>query len=252
MFYFPSPMTLLPEFRHCIYMLTCTQFCNEFLVVCTFLQRHSNISLTLYRNYQRTVLQPGVALLLATANHEYEFLTAPTARLDTSSGRVGEVGDGGVSLAEWLPAPGILTDGSAYSQTEGCVRFAKSDHASRIRLNLTTASEDGLDAPFRLAAGFRAYFLHLDGASDGAKVPDAVSVACTFGWSGSSNAAAPMLSRSWSRTVLLTPVTKYPSKGKMVIYDAHLLDEVLEATTCEFTIEHSKADVLLAEIEVYE
>jgi hypothetical protein len=32
---------------------------------------HSNGSLTLYRNYQRAVLAPGVPLLLASAGHEY-------------------------------------------------------------------------------------------------------------------------------------------------------------------------------------
>ena len=35
-------------------------------------------SLTLYRNYQRTVLEPGVALLLVTAGHGYRLLTPPT------------------------------------------------------------------------------------------------------------------------------------------------------------------------------
>ena len=184
---------------------------------------HSNKSLTLYRNYQRTVLDTGVALLLTTSNHHYQFITAPAA----------------------TPAPGILTDGLAYSQTEGCVHLAKSDEATRIQLNLTTAAEKGLVAPFRLAAGFRAYFLHL--GSDGANVPDFVSVECTFGWTlhggGSSRAA---------KTVVLAPVTKFPSKGKMVIYDTHILDDVIEATTCDFTIENKAADVFLAEIEVYE
>jgi hypothetical protein len=38
---------------------------------------HSNGSLTLYRNYQRTVLSRGVALLLTTAAHEYRLSPPP-------------------------------------------------------------------------------------------------------------------------------------------------------------------------------
>ena len=41
-------------------------------------------------------------------------------------------------------------------------------------------------------------------------------------------------------------------KLQMVIWDAHLIDDVIEATTCEFAVSHPNADVLIAEIEAYE
>jgi hypothetical protein len=87
----------------------------------------------------------------------------------------------------------------------------------------------------------------------------AVTVVCTFGWShpatvNHADHAAHTNNHiaANARTITLAPVTKYPSKGKMVIYDTHLLDEAIEATFCEFKIEHRTADILLAEIEVYE
>merc|ERR1712037_653982 len=113
------------------------------------------------------------------------------------------------------------------------------------------SAEQGLRAPFRLASGFRAYFLNLE--SQGAAMPDSVVVECSFGWSSStarSTVRGP--THHANRTIILMPVTKYPSNGKMVIYDAHILDDVIEATSCEFKIEHRAADVLIAEIEVYE
>ena len=204
----------------------------------------------------------GVALLLATANHDYQFLAGQLATNGHGGGRGGgrSVAAGANQLL--APAPGILTDGLAYSQIEGCVRFAKSVEATRIRVNLTTSVERGLVAPFRLASGFRAYFLNLD--SDAAKMPDAVSVECTYGWTlpagnvaherrdSVTNVLLPAARDSNRTVVVLAPATKYPSKGKMVIYDAHILDGMMEATTCEFKIEHPAANILIAEIEVYE
>ena len=55
---------------------------------------HSNGSLTLYRNYQRTVLRAGAPLLLVTGGHDYAFLTPPAA-------------------GSTLPPNGALTDGHA-------------------------------------------------------------------------------------------------------------------------------------------
>ena len=73
---------------------------------------HSNGSLTLYRNYQRTVLKPGVALLLATAGHDYQFGTAPE-----------------------YEEPGMLTDGRAVAG--GCASWAAGAPTISISLNLT-------------------------------------------------------------------------------------------------------------------
>jgi len=182
---------------------------------------HSNKSLTLYRNYQRTVLSPGVALLLVTAGHGVDFITRPSG-----------------------PAPpGLLTDGHAWSQTESCVRFKGGASPTQISLNLTSAAEAGLVAPFRLVSGWRAYFLNAVGS---APLPTTVTVQCRL-----KGRAAP------SQVVALKPVTEFASEGKMVIYETHLLDEALEATTCEFAVTHSSywdgaADVLLAELEAYE
>ena len=180
---------------------------------------HSNKSLTLFRNYQRTVLAQGVALLLATPGHAYQLLTRPAAPT----------------------RPGVLTDGLAFSKPDGCVRFARSPQASVVSLNLTTAAEARLIAPFRLASGFRAYFLALERV--GATIPSAVSVRCFL---------RPHLDSAAADAVVLRAVTQYPSDGKMVIFDAHLPNHDIEANVCEFQIEHSAGDVLLAEVEVYE
>ena len=69
-------------------------------------------------------------------------------------------------------------------------------------------------------------------------MPTAVRVSCAL------RGAAP------SATAALKPVTRFPSDGQMVVWDA-VLTAAAEATTCEFEIEHAGA-VLLAEVEAYE
>ena len=157
-------------------------------------------------------------LLLVTAGHDYRLITPPQAQ----------------------PASGVLTDGHAYSQPQGCIGWGptRKDAASTIRvsLNLTVAAEASLATPFRLVSSFRAYFLTLDAAS--AAQPAAVSATCARG-------------TAKAKPVSLRPVTRFPADGQMVIWDA-TLDAAEVATTCEFAIERADGrGVLLAEIEAY-
>lgn len=160
---------------------------------------HSNGSLTLYRNYQRTVLQPGVALLLATASHAYTIKGDQPMPGQTDTG-------------------GLLTDGAAYSQAKGCVGWRPTGQPISIALNLTTPAELNKQT-FRMVSSFRAYFLRLD--SMRAHQPESVTVSCKLG----------------GDEVKLAPVTKFVADGQMVVWDAST--EAIEAQLCEFTISHS-------------
>jgi hypothetical protein len=202
---------------------------------------HSNDSLSLYRNYVRAVLHPGVPLLLLTAGHDYQLLTPPDAgAADEKAGRR------------------ALTDGHAFSQTAGCVGWASKQHQGaagpivRISLNLTVAAEAQVAQPFRLVSAFRAYFLSLDAA---AAQPSSVSVSCSLtstpSASSPSPVAAPASSRAAEGPFSLAPVTNHPASGKMVVWDV-VLPMAVEASTCLLAIERDDAlPVLLAEIEAY-
>ena len=214
---------------------------------------HSNGSLTLYRNYQRTILAPGVALILVTAGHSYHLFTAPSPQtwhgISAAAGAAGAETNATAAVAAVAAVAassgysgggggGMLTDGHAYSQLQCCLHWdASAPSPIRIALNLTSTAEARLKAPFRLTSAFRAYFMRLDRVD--AAMPGGVTVTCSL---------KGRLGRT--KVVTLKPVTKFPSNNKMVIYDV-TLDDPLEVTTCEFAIEHTHA-VLLAELEAYE
>ena len=188
---------------------------------------HSNGSLSLYRNYQRTVMAPGVPLLLASAGHPYAIQPPPEHRSDFSGTR--------------------LTDGRAYSSADDCVGWAAGTQTIAVTLNLTTTAEHVPASsthhyaasvhPFRVVSSLRAYFLYLKSVS----MPSSVSASCSL--DGLSD---------WSTPAALTPATAHPSEGQMIVWDTVLPDPVV-ASVCVLKIERAGSSVvLLAEVEAYE